>query len=147
MGWLRDTFPVSGDDLIKVQIVQYVQTYILQILEGYLMSYKSQNLVHLRWLLKLINFRAAGELSWGWNYSPSYGRIPTVLKDIRLLLDQQLEAHVPLVNYATVEMHQKNKVLWKFEFQQPILVAPEVLDDEQVLDDEHKIDLRRSNTH
>ncbi|MBA0717485.1 hypothetical protein Golax_005299 [Gossypium laxum] len=26
---------------------------------------KSQNLVHLRWLLKLIDFRAVGELSWG----------------------------------------------------------------------------------
>ncbi|MBA0878010.1 hypothetical protein Goshw_030191 [Gossypium schwendimanii] len=24
----------------------------------------SRNLVHLRWLLKLVNFRAAGELSW-----------------------------------------------------------------------------------
>ncbi|MBA0815729.1 hypothetical protein Gohar_000479, partial [Gossypium harknessii] len=26
---------------------------------------KSQNLVHLRWLLKLVDFRRAGELSWG----------------------------------------------------------------------------------
>ncbi|KAH1106586.1 hypothetical protein J1N35_010354 [Gossypium stocksii] len=25
----------------------------------------SRNLVHLRWLLKLVNFRVAGELSWG----------------------------------------------------------------------------------
>ncbi|MBA0630607.1 hypothetical protein Godav_002685 [Gossypium davidsonii] len=25
----------------------------------------SQNLVHLRWLLKLFDFRAAGKLSWG----------------------------------------------------------------------------------
>ncbi|MBA0841445.1 hypothetical protein Goarm_003936 [Gossypium armourianum] len=25
----------------------------------------SQNLVHLRWLLKLVDFRAVGELSWG----------------------------------------------------------------------------------
>ncbi|MFQ6640511.1 hypothetical protein Gotur_015812 [Gossypium turneri] len=26
---------------------------------------KSRNLIHLRWLLKLIDFRAAGELIWG----------------------------------------------------------------------------------
>ncbi|KAG8496778.1 hypothetical protein CXB51_007986 [Gossypium anomalum] len=38
---------------------------IIRILEGYLMSDKSRNLVHLRWLLKLIYFRAAGKLSWG----------------------------------------------------------------------------------
>ncbi|MFQ6663171.1 hypothetical protein Gotur_030792 [Gossypium turneri] len=25
----------------------------------------SRNLVHLRWLLKLVDFRAAGEFSWG----------------------------------------------------------------------------------
>ncbi|MFQ6645198.1 hypothetical protein Gotur_020207 [Gossypium turneri] len=29
------------------------------------MSDKSRNLVHLRWLLKLIDSRATGELSWG----------------------------------------------------------------------------------
>ncbi|MBA0873476.1 hypothetical protein Goshw_002667, partial [Gossypium schwendimanii] len=70
-----------------------------------------------------------------WNHSASYVGIPTTLEDIRLLLDQQSEAHfqwtpyedptirvvipdeffqnlniwhvnVTLVNYATVEMHQ-----------------------------------------
>ncbi|MFQ6651611.1 hypothetical protein Gotur_023869, partial [Gossypium turneri] len=35
------------------------------IIGGYLMPDLSQNLVHLRWLLKLVDFRAAGELSWG----------------------------------------------------------------------------------
>ncbi|MBA0754889.1 hypothetical protein Gogos_022412, partial [Gossypium gossypioides] len=25
----------------------------------------SQNLIHLRWLLKLVDFRATGKLSWG----------------------------------------------------------------------------------
>ncbi|MBA0721956.1 hypothetical protein Golax_009450 [Gossypium laxum] len=34
-------------------------------IEGYLMLDLSRNLVHLRWLLKLVDFRAAGELSWG----------------------------------------------------------------------------------
>ncbi|MFQ6627552.1 hypothetical protein Gotur_004767, partial [Gossypium turneri] len=79
----------------------------------------------------------------------SYRGIPTALEDIRLLLDQRSEAHfqwtpyedpairavipdeflqnpnilhvrVPLVSYATVEMHQT---------------------------DRHKIDLRRPDTH
>ncbi|MFQ6665065.1 hypothetical protein Gotur_031929 [Gossypium turneri] len=40
-----------------------------------------------------------------WNHSTSYVGIPTALEDIRLLLDQLSEAQVPLVNYATVEMH------------------------------------------
>ncbi|MBA0727888.1 hypothetical protein Golax_000837, partial [Gossypium laxum] len=61
----------------------------------------------------------------------SYVGIPTTLEDIRFLLDQQSEAH----------MHQTDKVLRQFGFQPPIPVAPEVLDDE------HKIDLRQSNTH
>ncbi|KAH1097171.1 hypothetical protein J1N35_014092 [Gossypium stocksii] len=43
---------------------------------------------------------------------------------------------VPLVNYATVEMHQLDKVLWQFRFRQSIPVAPDVFDDE------HKVDLR-----
>ncbi|MFQ6626023.1 hypothetical protein Gotur_005849 [Gossypium turneri] len=33
-------------------------TFILKIIGGYLMSDLSRNLVHLRWLLKLVNFRA-----------------------------------------------------------------------------------------
>ncbi|MBA0630900.1 hypothetical protein Godav_002952 [Gossypium davidsonii] len=53
------------------------------------MSNMSRNLVHLRWLLKLIDFRADGELNWRWNHLASYRGIPTALEDIRLLLDQR----------------------------------------------------------
>ncbi|KAG8496739.1 hypothetical protein CXB51_007917 [Gossypium anomalum] len=158
---------------------------------GYLMPDLSQNLVHLRWLLKLVNFREAGEFSWGFavlatlyremcgvtpsnkakirgcpsllqswaqrNHLASYVGILTALEDIRLILDQQSEAQdlsiraiipdeffqnpniwhvkVPLVNYATVEMHQTDRVLWQFGFRQPI---PEAL---EALDKKHKIDL------
>ncbi|MFQ6640189.1 hypothetical protein Gotur_017021, partial [Gossypium turneri] len=35
------------------------------IIGSYLVLDLSRNLVHLRWLLKLVNFRAAGKLSWG----------------------------------------------------------------------------------
>ncbi|MBA0852270.1 hypothetical protein Goshw_003283 [Gossypium schwendimanii] len=75
-----------------------------------------------------------------WNHSASYVGIPTALEDVRLLLDQRSEGQfqgtlyedptirvvisdeffqnsniwhvkVPLVNYATVEMHQTDRVL------------------------------------
>ncbi|KAH1033084.1 hypothetical protein J1N35_045258 [Gossypium stocksii] len=104
-----------------------------------------------------------------WNHSASYVGIPTSLEDIRLLLDQQSEAqfqwtpyedptirvvitdeffqnpniwhvNVPLVNYTTVEMHQSDKVLRQFGFQQPIPVAPEVFDNE------HGVDLQQLHT-
>ncbi|MFQ6655263.1 hypothetical protein Gotur_025903 [Gossypium turneri] len=81
----------------------------------------------------------------GWNHSASYVGLPTSLEDIRLLLDQRLEAqfqwtsykdpiiqavnldeylqnpnawlvNVPLVNFAIVEMHQSDRVLWQFRF-------------------------------
>ncbi|MBA0660734.1 hypothetical protein Goklo_012705, partial [Gossypium klotzschianum] len=105
-----------------------------------------------------------------WNHSASYVGIPAALKDVWLLLDQRLKAQfqwtpyedptirtvipdklfqnlniwhakVSLVNYATIEMHQTNRVLRQFGFRQPILEAPEVLDDE------HKIDLRQANAN
>ncbi|MFQ6633307.1 hypothetical protein Gotur_010590 [Gossypium turneri] len=75
-----------------------------------------------------------------WNHPASYARLPTALEDIRLLFDQRSEAQfewtpyedlairtvildeylqnpngwhvkVPLVNFATVEMHQSDRVL------------------------------------
>ncbi|MBA0862801.1 hypothetical protein Goshw_013071, partial [Gossypium schwendimanii] len=53
----------SGDDSTVVERIQYTRAYILEIIGGYLMPDLSRNLVHLRWLLKLIDFRAAGELN------------------------------------------------------------------------------------
>ncbi|MBA0628615.1 hypothetical protein Godav_023318 [Gossypium davidsonii] len=91
---------------------------------GYLMLELSRNLIHLRWLLKLIDFRATGEFSWGSTvlatlYREMYGAtppnkakiicclsllqswaryvgIPTTLEDIRFLLHQQSEAQVSI---------------------------------------------------
>ncbi|KAH1039062.1 hypothetical protein J1N35_040805 [Gossypium stocksii] len=65
MGWLRDTFWEPDDDSTELELIRYARAYILQIIGGYLMPDLSRNLVHLRWLLKLVDFRAAGELSWG----------------------------------------------------------------------------------
>ncbi|KAG8503497.1 hypothetical protein CXB51_001479 [Gossypium anomalum] len=167
MGWLRDTFPEPRNDSTELERIRYAQAYILKMIGGYLMPNLSRNLVHLRWLLKLFDFRAGGELSWGsavlatlywrmWNHPASYVRIPIALEYIRLLLDQQLEAqtiildeffqnlniwhvNVPLVNYAIIEMHQTDRVLQQFGFRQPIPEEPEVLDDQ------HRIDLRQTN--
>ncbi|MBA0729820.1 hypothetical protein Golax_025565, partial [Gossypium laxum] len=65
MAWLRNTFPERGNDSTEVERIRYVQAYILEIIGSYLMLDLSRNLLHLRWLLKLVDFRAAGELSWG----------------------------------------------------------------------------------
>ncbi|MFQ6626824.1 hypothetical protein Gotur_005193, partial [Gossypium turneri] len=64
MGWLRDTFPDLDDDSTELKRIRYARAYILQIIRGYLMPDLSRNLVHLKWLLKLVGFRAAGEFSW-----------------------------------------------------------------------------------
>ncbi|MBA0859410.1 hypothetical protein Goshw_006527, partial [Gossypium schwendimanii] len=64
-----------------------------------------------------------------------------------VILDEFLQnlniwhVRVQLVSCVTIEMHQTDRVLQQFEFQKPIPMAPEVLDDE------HKIDLRRPDTH
>ncbi|KAH1098168.1 hypothetical protein J1N35_015089 [Gossypium stocksii] len=65
MSWLRDTFPEPDDDSTELERIRYAQAYILEIIGGYLMLELSQNLVHLRWLLKLVDFRVASEFSWG----------------------------------------------------------------------------------
>ncbi|MBA0861969.1 hypothetical protein Goshw_003100, partial [Gossypium schwendimanii] len=124
---------------------------------GYLMPDLSRNLVHLRWLLKLVDFRVRLPITTtimgsvllsiftSSSEPPIYISthnevgILTALEDIWLLLDQRSEAQfqrtpdedptiraiisneffqnpniwhvkVPLVNYATVEMHQMDRV-------------------------------------
>ncbi|MBA0784705.1 hypothetical protein Gotri_024996 [Gossypium trilobum] len=89
---------------------------------GYLMSDLSRNLIHLRWLLKLVDFRAAGEFSWGsvvlaTLYRKMCGATPPNKAKIRVILNEFFQnlniwhAKIPLVNYATVEMHLMDKVL------------------------------------
>ncbi|KAH1122393.1 hypothetical protein J1N35_005553 [Gossypium stocksii] len=63
MGWLRDIFPEPDNDSTELERIRYARAYILEMIGGYLMPDVSRNLVHLRWLLKLVDFRAAGELS------------------------------------------------------------------------------------
>ncbi|KAH1122880.1 hypothetical protein J1N35_006040 [Gossypium stocksii] len=84
------------------------------------------------------------KMGW-WNHLASYVGISTSFEDIRFLLGQRSEVQfqwttyedqVPLVNYATMEMHQSDRVLRQFRFLQLIPMALEMFDDG------HKIDLR-----
>ncbi|MBA0710887.1 hypothetical protein Golax_010142, partial [Gossypium laxum] len=63
MSWLRRNFEGLDEDLTEVKKERHVRTYIFQITRAILMPDKSQNLIHLKWLLKLVNFREADELS------------------------------------------------------------------------------------
>ncbi|XP_052477755.1 serine/threonine-protein phosphatase 7 long form homolog [Gossypium raimondii] len=105
-----------------------------------------------------------------WNHPACYARLPSTLKDIQLLLDQRSEAElewtpyedppiravipeeflqnpnawhvkVVLINYATVEPHQSDRVLRQFGCRQPISM------DHEEFDEQHKIDLRQLNTN
>ncbi|MFQ6658924.1 hypothetical protein Gotur_028010, partial [Gossypium turneri] len=100
-----------------------------------------------------------------WNHLASYRGLPSELEDIRLLLEQRSEAEfqwtpyedlairavileeflqnpnawhakVVLINYATVEPHQTDRVLRQFGCRQLIPADP------KVFDNHHKIDLR-----
>ncbi|MBA0785097.1 hypothetical protein Gotri_000168, partial [Gossypium trilobum] len=134
----------------------------------------SQNLVHLIWLLKLIDFRVAGELSWGsavlatlyremcgatrpnkakiggclWNHPVSYVGLPSCLEDIRLLLDQKSEAQF---EWTTYEDPAIRAVIPDEYFQNPnawhvkvALVNYATVEMHQ--SDRHKIDLRQLHT-
>ncbi|MFQ6656308.1 hypothetical protein Gotur_026474, partial [Gossypium turneri] len=85
-GWvrthrLRDTFSKPVNDSTEVERIRYAQAYILEMIGGYLMPDLSRNLIHLRWLLKLVDFKATGEFSWGSAvlatlYREMYGAMP-----------------------------------------------------------------------
>ncbi|MFQ6645301.1 hypothetical protein Gotur_020156 [Gossypium turneri] len=161
MSWLRDTFSEPGNNSTEVERIRYARVYILEMIGGYLMSDLSRNLVHLRWPLKLVNFRAADEFSWGsavlatlyqemFGATPpnkakirgclsllqswaqfcfsflrlrvnnpytfplitSYVGIPTALEDIRLLLDQRLEAQDLAIRVVIPNEFFQNPTIW-----------------------------------
>ncbi|MFQ6657901.1 hypothetical protein Gotur_027379 [Gossypium turneri] len=60
-----DLLGAIPDNINGAERIRYARAYIIEIIEGYLMPGLSQNLIHLRWLLKLVGFRTAGVLSWG----------------------------------------------------------------------------------
>ncbi|KAH1055942.1 hypothetical protein J1N35_034007 [Gossypium stocksii] len=66
MALLRRNFGELDEDLAEVEREQHTRAYILMIIGGILLPDKSRSLVHLRWMLKLVNFKEVGELSWGY---------------------------------------------------------------------------------
>ncbi|MBA0814819.1 hypothetical protein Gohar_020620 [Gossypium harknessii] len=65
MGWLEDNFKTIEASASDIDKEQFLDTFILRLTEGLLMSDKSQNLVHLIWLLLLVDLKEVRRLSWG----------------------------------------------------------------------------------
>ncbi|KAK5811244.1 hypothetical protein PVK06_026568 [Gossypium arboreum] len=63
MNWFKINFGGLDTESNEVEREQHTRAYIFMIIEGFLMPNKSQNFVHLRGLLKLVNFSEMGELS------------------------------------------------------------------------------------
>ncbi|MBA0771775.1 hypothetical protein Gotri_007251 [Gossypium trilobum] len=113
------TFLEPGNDSTEVERIRYARAYILEMIGGYLMPDLSRNLVHLRWLLKLVDFRTVSEFSWGsavlatlywemceFQWTPyDDPAIRVVILDEFFQNSNIWHVKVPLVNNATVEMH------------------------------------------
>ncbi|KAK5772209.1 hypothetical protein PVK06_048488 [Gossypium arboreum] len=65
MGWLGDNFQSIEASTSDVEKEKFVRASILRLIEGLLMPNKSRNLVHLRWLLLLVDLKESEQLSWG----------------------------------------------------------------------------------
>ncbi|MBA0646083.1 hypothetical protein Goklo_014077, partial [Gossypium klotzschianum] len=113
MSWLRRNFGGLDEDSAEVERERHARAYILQIIRGILMPDKPRNLIHLKSLLKLVNY----ELSWGHGRGtvaiftssselPIY--IPTHNKEF-FVNPNIWHVNVPLVVYATIEMHELDR--------------------------------------
>ncbi|MBA0787162.1 hypothetical protein Gotri_026246 [Gossypium trilobum] len=65
MKWLETNFKYLPKDVSNVVKEQYVQAFILRLAEGIPMPDNSQNLVHIRWLLHLVDFKESRRLITG----------------------------------------------------------------------------------
>ncbi|MBA0736848.1 hypothetical protein Gogos_010338 [Gossypium gossypioides] len=116
MSWLRRNFGGLDEDSSEVERERHVRAYILQIIGGILMLDKSRNLIHLRSLLKLINY----ELSWGFAVlAILYWEMCRATQSQKIKIECIIEeffmnpniwhVNVPLVVYATIEMHESDR--------------------------------------
>ncbi|KAK5818538.1 hypothetical protein PVK06_023479 [Gossypium arboreum] len=64
MNWLKRNIVELNAESREVEREQHARAYIFRIIEGLLMLDKSRNLVHLRWLLKFVDFREMSRHSW-----------------------------------------------------------------------------------
>ena len=63
--WLSRSFPSLALDVDEKSIRRYAKAYILQLIEGFLFSGKSNDKVHLMFLPLLQDFETVGRYSWG----------------------------------------------------------------------------------
>ncbi|XP_017644631.1 serine/threonine-protein phosphatase 7 long form homolog [Gossypium arboreum] len=64
INWLKDNFDELPENRTEEVIEQYARAYIMRLIGGILMSDKSQNLVHIKWQLHLMDFNECEKLSW-----------------------------------------------------------------------------------
>ncbi|KAK5775186.1 hypothetical protein PVK06_043055 [Gossypium arboreum] len=158
LGLLVDGPIITGSGIVLDKVTLY-RAYIMRLIGGILMPDKSHILMHVKWLLHLVDFNDCGKLSLGlvvlstlyremcratnprWKHRLSYVGLPKVLEDIKFLLDQwskveMWDANVSLLLYTMEEIHKIDWVLRQFGWRQQI--SPPLQD----LKDMHKVDMR-----
>ncbi|MBA0873391.1 hypothetical protein Goshw_001546 [Gossypium schwendimanii] len=65
MKWLEDNFGYLDDTSNALEKEKHARAFILKLVNDVLMPDKSQNLVHLRWLLKLVDLKETDRLILG----------------------------------------------------------------------------------
>ncbi|KAG8493596.1 hypothetical protein CXB51_011785 [Gossypium anomalum] len=111
IGWLRDIFPELGNNSTELERIRYVRAYILKIIGAGELSWgfvvlatcigrRAGRRHQIKQKLEVAYHYYNHGLGFAfpfyvieWNHPGSYVGIPTALEDIRLLLDQQLEAY------------------------------------------------------
>ncbi|RYR05468.1 hypothetical protein Ahy_B06g085333 [Arachis hypogaea] len=154
--WLHDRVcqmpPTDDPETLR----QYARCYIMLLIGGYLLTDKSNNLVHIRWLPLLRDFAEYRALSWGsavlaWTYQSlclaaelvglqqqsrdqHQARVLHWMVSIDWLrFDEEEEwgtwlSTVPLVCFNIVRFHHVDRVKRKFNGEQQVLGTPVNLD-------------------
>ncbi|MBA0755480.1 hypothetical protein Gogos_020530 [Gossypium gossypioides] len=91
---------------------------------------KSRNLVHLKWLLKLVNFREAGELSWGSTMLVTlYRKMCQAKQPLMVELWAKLcgttGGALRYTTFVRSKIGSGDKVMQQFRFKQTILLTPQ----------------------
>ncbi|KAG8491224.1 hypothetical protein CXB51_014389 [Gossypium anomalum] len=117
MNWLAKKFDKLSVDAIKVVKEQYAQAFILQLIGGILMPVKSRNLNRIRCQSVVTCYYCIHGPSGDYhlyfpelNHGPSYVGLPEELEDIRLLLDQRLEADDVICRHRYHTLHPLRSV-------------------------------------
>ncbi|KAG8472799.1 hypothetical protein CXB51_034729 [Gossypium anomalum] len=135
MRWLEDNFQTIGASTSNVEKEQFACTFILRLIGGLLMPDKSYNLVYLRWLLLLADLKESRRLSWV-NSTGEFVLRNVSSHNTAEFLANIWHVKVPLVIFATVEMHESDQVMRQVRSMQRIPLPS------QELDDLYNIDLR-----